>query len=76
MGWSRKAIHTTKCPWSVALADRQVNRWLTAYGLVERWRKWPPGREDPQLMEALLVIAGEHNRMDAERIEAARAKGK
>jgi hypothetical protein len=74
MGWQRKATHTKKCPWSVALADTRVNRWLTAYGMVERWGKWPPGREDPQLMEAMLVIAGEHNRMDAERIEAAKAK--
>jgi len=74
MGPSKRAIQTTTCPWSVALADRRVNGWLTAYGLVERWREWPPGRRDPQLMEALLVIAGEHNRIDAERLEAARAK--
>jgi hypothetical protein len=54
--------HFTVCPWSVALKDGRVGRWLTAYGMVDRWGKWPPGKDDPQLMEAFTVIANESAR--------------
>ncbi|MFL5481135.1 MAG: hypothetical protein ACJ8AK_03015 [Gemmatimonadaceae bacterium] len=51
------------------LADRKINQWLTVYGVVERWGKWPPGRENPQLLEAMIVIASEHARIDAEKVK-------
>jgi hypothetical protein len=76
MGWNRKAVQTTRCPWSLALADSRTIQWLTAYGLIERWGKWPPGREDPQLLEAMVVIASEHARIEAERLESLKAKRK
>lgn len=49
------------CPWSVALKDPLIGRWLLAYGMLDRWREWPPGRRDPQFLEAMTVIANELN---------------
>lgn len=62
MGNDRRAVQTKICPWAVALEDEKVSQWLLAYGLVSRWGKWPPGREDPQLLEAMVVIANEESR--------------
>jgi len=54
--------HYKVCPWSVALSDAKVSQFLLASGMVNKWNKWPPGPEDPQLLEALIVIANEESR--------------
>jgi hypothetical protein len=54
--------HFKICPWSVALKDERIGQWLLAYGMIERWGKWPPGPDDPQFLEAMTVIANENNR--------------
>lgn len=66
MGEVRRAVITDRCPWSEVYNDRAARDYLAAYGLVERWREWPPGPRDPRLMEAMTVVASEHNRVNDE----------
>lgn len=68
MGGVRKALIFDRCPWATAYNDKDAVAYLGAYGVVERWREWPPGKRDPRLMEALTVIASEHNRADSEKL--------
>jgi hypothetical protein len=68
MGDVRRAVQTTRCPWSVALSDSIVERLLNAYVLIERWQMWPTGRRDPRLVDAMLVIADEHQQIDTEQM--------
>lgn len=67
MGPTSRAILTTQCPVGLSTRDKEVALWLTAYGMVKRWQKWPPGRDDPRLLEALTVIQREHDLIDLER---------
>lgn len=64
------------CPWATAYGDPLVPAWLAAYGMLERFQEWPPGRRDPRLVAALVVIANEHARVDAEQRRAAAKGGK
>ncbi|HEX5437152.1 MAG TPA: hypothetical protein VFW98_08330 [Gemmatimonadaceae bacterium] len=66
MGPTRRAVLTRQCPVGLALRDPQVGLWLTAYGMVRRWGKWPPGRDDPRVLEAMVVIQREHDLIDRE----------
>lgn len=70
MGGSRKSVRTTRCPWSVALKDSKVSQWLRTYWLVKDLGFWPPGRSDPQLLDAFAVIAAEHNAIRTEEMES------
>lgn len=56
------------CPWSNVYNDRDAKLYLAAYGIVERWREFPPGKRDPRLMDALSIIASEHNTVDRENL--------
>ena len=69
MGPTSRAVLLNVCPVGASLQSMDVVRWLTAYGLIKRWQKWPPGRDDPRLMEALGVIQREHDAIDLERVE-------
>jgi len=69
MGGVRKSVRTTRCPWSVALKDGKVGQWLRTYWLVKDLGFWPPGRSDPQLLDAFAVIAAEHNAIQSEELE-------
>lgn len=69
MGRNRRAEFTKQCPVGLALTD-DVTLYLNAYALVERWGKWPPGRDDPQVLEAIMVIRREHDLIDLERLPA------
>lgn len=55
-----------RCPWATVAGDADVDRYLTAYGVLERWGKTPPGRDDPRYWEAMTVIAAETARVDRE----------
>ena len=55
-----------RCPVGTVLDDRLVRDALVAFGAVKRWQKWPPGRDDPRLLDALNVIQREHDLLDAE----------
>lgn len=70
MGPSRRAHLTTACPVGLALTDETALD-LTAYALVKRWQKWPPGRDDPRLLDALAVIQREHDLISLEATPAA-----
>ncbi len=76
MGGMRKAIITDRCPWSIVFAEPVIGRLLSAYGLIERWGEWPPGKRDPRVLEALSVISSEYSRIDNESLEAAKDRGK
>lgn len=65
MGASRRAELFASCPWSQALTP-QVERWLSTYALISRFNRWPPGRDDPQLYEAIVIIQREHDAIDRE----------
>lgn len=66
MGGNRKPVQTKICPWAVALQDGKISQWLLTYGLVKRWNKWPPGRDDPQLLEAIIILANEESQIKPE----------
>jgi hypothetical protein len=66
MGGVRKAQIFNRCPWGIVLTDPLVPHFLSAYGLIDRWREWPPGKRDPRLVSALTIIGSEHNRITAE----------
>lgn len=68
LGPVKKALIFDRCPWSEVFNDRDAQSYLAAFGVVERWREFPPGKRDPRLMEALTVIASEHNTIDRENI--------
>jgi hypothetical protein len=67
MGGVKRAFISDRCPWSHVYNDGVATHYLAAYGLVERWREWPPGRRDPRLLEAMTVIASEHQAVDREK---------
>ena len=69
MGGIRLPVFTTHCPWSVALADRKTSAWLSTYWVVKDLGVMPPGRQDPQLLDAFAIIANEHNRILTEELE-------
>ena len=69
MGGVRKSVFTERCPWSVALKDSRITRWLATYWLVKDLGVYPPGRMDPQLLDAFSVIAGERNEIRSEDLE-------
>lgn len=66
MGPTRRAEFTTRCPVGLAMTD-EVALYLAAYAMVKRWNKWPPGRDNPRVVEALTVIQREHDLIDMER---------
>jgi hypothetical protein len=55
------------------MADVRVTTWLSSYWLIKELGKWPPGRLDPQLLEACAVIAGEHAACNREELQEAHA---
>ena len=66
-----------RCPWGPVHADPDIAGWLTAHGIASRdWgRHFPmPGRPDPQLLEAFVVISVEHDRIDLERMQHSQEK--
>jgi hypothetical protein len=65
MGRDARAHLTRSCPVGLALTDSTA-RLLSAYGLAKRWGQFPPGRRDPQLLEAFSVIQREHDTIDLE----------
>lgn len=69
MGGVRLSVRTTFCPWSVALKDRRVSAWLSTRWMVKDLGVMPPGRQDPQLLDALAIIANENSRIEAEALE-------
>lgn len=66
MGGVRNPVFTDRCPWSTVYNDRIAEGALKAYGARERFGILPPGRTDPRLIEAMSIIASEHNRIMAE----------
>lgn len=69
MGPASRAALFTRCPVGLALTD-DAARYLSAYGLVKRWGKWPPGRDNPALLEAMSLIEREHDLITLERAPA------
>jgi hypothetical protein len=69
MGGARESVFTRHCPWSVALKDKRVGGWLSTFWLVKDIGWTLPGRQDPQLLDAIAVIAAEHNRIRTEEME-------
>lgn len=43
--------------------------WLTAYWLKKEMGEFPPGRRDPQVLEAIAVIDSEKNAIEREQLE-------
>lgn len=70
MGTARTVL-TKSCPVGLALQSERTAMYLTAYGLVSRWNKWPPGRECPRTVDAIATIQREHDLIDNERTKAA-----
>lgn len=60
------ALFFDRCPWSAIASEPVVDRYLAAYGVLERWGKTPPGRDDPRYWQAMTVIASEHAAIDRE----------
>lgn len=58
-----------RCPWSAVATDSAVDRYLSAYALLERWGQAPVGGNDPRFWEAVTVIASEHAAIDREALE-------
>jgi len=69
MGGVRKPVFSDRCPWSLVYTDPVAEGALRAYGARERFGIMPPGRTDPRLLEAMSIIASEHNRILAEDIK-------
>ena len=69
MGGVRHAIHFDRCPWSAVYTDAVAQGALKAYGAHERFGIQPPGRTDPRLLEAMSIIASEHNRILADDVK-------
>lgn len=67
MGSTARARLFHACPIGTLYGDPFIRHSLTVSGLVRRFNRWPPGREDPRLLEAVLVIQREHDVIDAER---------
>jgi hypothetical protein len=74
MGPQRRAAFYGSCPVGLALESPRTELYLAAYGLVSRWSKWPPGRDDPRTLEAITVIQREHDLIDAEHLDASPTK--
>lgn len=72
---SARAVLTKSCPVGLSLNDDRTSLYLTAYGMVKKWAKWPPGRDDPRTLEALTVIQREHDLIDLERDTAPTKQG-
>ncbi len=60
------AVFFDRCPWSTIARDGDADRYLAAYGVLERWGKAPPGRDDPRYWDAMIAIGAEHAAIDRE----------
>lgn len=64
----RRARFFDRCPVGIAYTD-EVVAMLSAYNVNREFHRWPPGRDDPRLLEAFVVIKREHELIDAESIK-------
>ena len=69
MGPNKRAMIFDRCPWASVYNDTVATDYLAAYGLIERWREWPPGPRDPRLLQAISTIASEHNKVLDEQLD-------
>jgi hypothetical protein len=74
MGIGEPPIRARHCPWATVAADPRVGRWLSTYWLVKEFGRWPPGRQDPQTLDAIAVIAGEHATITREEHDLAKLR--
>lgn len=65
MGGTKRAELFRSCPYGECLTP-EATRHLTTFGFIKRFDKWPPGREDPQLYEAVSLLQREHDAIDEE----------
>lgn len=66
MGLGVDPVRSDRCPWALVATDAETAGFLAAHWLVKEYGKWPPGREDPRVLEAIAVIAEEHARLTRE----------
>lgn len=58
MGPQEKKLMFRSCPVGTLLSDSVVPL-LKAYNMYREFEEWPPGRRDPRVVEAFLVIRRE-----------------
>jgi hypothetical protein len=73
MGTGMPQLFVSHCPWAQIAADPRLGRWLSTFWFVKELGQWPPGRHDPQLLDALAIIAGEHATILREEADKARS---
>jgi hypothetical protein len=66
MGAGRKPMTFRSCPVGTVLKD-EVIVLLAAYNVAMELGQWPPGRRDPRVLDAFMVIRDENNAVEAER---------
>jgi hypothetical protein len=67
-------VYTKHCPWALVAADPRIGTWLSTFWRVKTYNRWPEGRSDPQLMEAIAVLEGEHAAITREEQDLARLR--
>jgi hypothetical protein len=75
MGVGEPRLRSRHCPWAIVAADSRIGRWLSTYWLAKEFG-WPPGRLDPQALDAIAVIAGEHATITREEHDLSKLRAK